>query len=608
MKVFVILLAFLVFPLTVAAESSAPDPPPKALVVSSSQDRDIAKLVAESKGYDYYETRWGKFTSEDVRLVVSKNPDVLLIIGGTYAVPERAEKIGIKSIRLGGFDRIETAELALQKFFDFDTKNSYVLPSSAEVSKFLNNAQETSAYLYLGDSDVSKRWGLYYREKLAPFFKEICLENSCNGQDSPVFIGVGNTKNNAFIDSNWHITGLPKEVSTFPLIFLSTANQSAILFITGTDQNIFFTQRSMEGLDIVKHDPRGLLVFWIFAVMIMALIGFFLSRRVIEPGYFVFLLFSFPVLVYFYIKTIPGTSSMHWDSLYVYFDGALSLYFLGSFDTILDVRNLPGTSLLTYLFFKITGPTDINAYYLQGILFSLMVLSVSLVSYRLYGINAGVLSFILIVSNPYLWDVRQLFGSDIPFTSLLSALVFLLFFFNNRAVVGILFCLLILIRPSGVLLFLAVLLNAYWFKKEKAFDFRPFVIGIIGAFGIHYALTGNFASPILTYFDEVGVLTGFDLSYVLTNFIAATKNSAILINYVLAILILYRLSLTLAGGKMNIYEGVLLTFSALHIMAISLWPVPAWRYAIPIIPMLTIYVSGVTSSGRASRLMVVLVA
>jgi hypothetical protein len=623
---------FFIFP--VEAQDSIPENTSGGMVVSSSQDRDIAKLIVESRDYDYHETTWGKFTKSDAESIRAKSPEVLIIIGGTLAVPDSVEDIGIKSYRLEGADRIETTRLVLKEFFNFSAKRSHIIPSSTAVSSFLRGGQEKTAYLYPGESPVSKRWGLYYGEKLKPFFKRVCLREAgaasddCNGEKSPgneVHIGIGNTDNNVFVGANWEITELPEEVSKFPLIFLSGDDtKPAIFFITGTDQNIFFTQRSMEEMNIVKHDPRGLFVFGIFAVIVLALIGLLWRKNQIESSYAIFLIVSFSALALFYILTVLDASRLHWDSLYVYFDGALSLYFLGLFDSILDVRNLPGMSLLTYMFFLATGPTDTNAYYLQGIFFSMMLVSVSLTSYRLYGRNAGIVSFVLMASNPYLWDQRELFGSDIPFAALLSMLVFVLFFFNNPKIrnnaysgaVFILFCLLILLRHSGLLLFIAILINTHLLKKEKIAASRPFIIAIICAFGIHYIATGNFASYMPSYFDEFKVRTGLDFSYYIYNFILTTKHSAILVNYIVAALLIYRLSLVLKVDKLrkgiNRYEGVLLIFSLLHILTISLWPVPEWRYAIPIIPMLTIYVSGVVSErnvkSRNSNILIILAA
>jgi len=185
-------------------------------VLSSDQDYDIAKLVTESMEASLVVTQWGELTSEDVQKIDDANPEKLIIIGGPYAVPQRAESLGISSERVGGGDRIETARLALERFFQVNAR-SYVLPSQELVRDYFLDAKDKNAVFFIGEGSVNERWGRYYATKLGEYFQDFSIltpaeQNTYKASEVQTIIAIGNVDNNHFIAQSWPAS-LPTELT-----------------------------------------------------------------------------------------------------------------------------------------------------------------------------------------------------------------------------------------------------------------------------------------------------------------------------------------------------------------------------------------------------------
>jgi len=100
---------------------------------------------------------------------------------------------------------------------------------------FLRFLESNASYTVIaGDETWAKAWAYYIDEKL--------LTIKSHGNDTLVL--VGNVQNNELIASLWDRTGLPTEDSFLPSIIV--LNNTVL--ITGSEENIYLTERAFEGL------------------------------------------------------------------------------------------------------------------------------------------------------------------------------------------------------------------------------------------------------------------------------------------------------------------------------------------------------------------------
>jgi len=546
------------------------------MIVSCNQDEDIAKLLSESLQAPYLIIECGKFTQEVKNEIRKINPERLIIIGGRFAVPYDAEKLGIRYERIGGKNRIETAQNVLNRFFNFSIQESYILPSTSEVQNFLINSKASKLHVFIGNSSVSHRWGAYYTKRLEDYFQTI-ISHEESSLNRPALL-IGNTENNGIIKNYWNITGLPEAASMLPLVYL----KDDILFITGTDQNIFFNQRAFEKIEPREYNIRELLVFFILLVGILAFLTFFLKQyeKMLISG----IILGFTL---FYLYYIPPKGQLIWDSLYLYFDGAISLLFNGKYETILTGRGLPGTSFLTYLYFLLSGPSDINANLLI-LLLSIFILSATyIITYRMFGRKAAITALILLLSNPLFNKQTLLYSSDIPFTALTLATILTIIFKSKYSPLasGIFLGFSMLIRPSAAIL-IPLLLYHYKSVKEKIsllISIPLFIVGIQTLGGVSGYLTElTVKSPIIT---------AYTLDYIKSFF----QETGILAAPLLLI-------------GMYKYRNILSQYTLLHLVALLFWVTYDTRYILPIIPFAAMLQSSIFSLTKTKFLIVLVIA
>jgi hypothetical protein len=524
----------------------------KVAVVSCTQDYDVAKIVAESLGAPLVVTRWGVFTEDDREEIEKLHPQQLIIIGGPYAVPLEIERLGIPFERVGGRDRLETARLALKRFFNFETNRSYVLPSIDEVRRFLI-ASNSTICIVIGNTSVSRRWGAYYAYKL----KDFAPIRFCSEIVEPRAVIVGNTENNEIMADVWYKTGLPKEASLLPIVCL----KDDTLFITGSDQNIFYSQRTFEKIGVRNYDSKDLLVFALFCSVILLFLSFLTHGylRLLSVG-------LIAIFLSLHLYFIPEKGQMVWDSLYVYLDGALALLFQGRYETILDIRSLPGTSFLTYIYFLFTAPTDINANLLVLLCSTWIIASSFLLAYRTLGEKASVVILLLLVSNPLFHKQTLVFSSDIPFVAFLMASALPIAFETpySPLLSGIFLGISMIIRPSAVLLLFPLLL--YYKQSRRLWVLVSLPIFIAGIWP---------SGDIFGYMTEVSVksykISAYALRYISSLFFET--------NIVMAPALLIGLLMV---------RSLPSQFILLHMFALSFWVAYDVRYLLPVVPFAVI--------------------
>ncbi|ASA78118.1 hypothetical protein [Thermococcus sp. 5-4] len=132
-------------------------------------------------------------------------------------------------------------------------------PSQDAFQAFLNSS---SSYTVLaGNDEWARGWAYYVDERLYTI--------KPHGNETLVL--VGNVYNNPAMADVWNLTGLPANASLLPSIVVLNGT----VLITGSEDNIYMTERAFEGL---WNPPRGSVVA--FLVLLSTLIlAFLLALR-----------------------------------------------------------------------------------------------------------------------------------------------------------------------------------------------------------------------------------------------------------------------------------------------------------------------------------------
>ncbi|ASJ07994.1 hypothetical protein A3L11_01625 [Thermococcus siculi] len=153
-------------------------------------------------------------------------------------------------------------------------------PNRETFQAFLNSS---STYTVVaGSDDWARGWAYYVDEKLYTI--------KPHGNDTLVL--VGNAYNNRLMAVIWNRTGLPKNASLLPSIIVLNNT----LLITGSEDNIYLTERAFEDL---WNPPRDSLV--VFTLLIITIFVLFLVSLGSEGGHagrFYVLAFSLYALWY----------------------------------------------------------------------------------------------------------------------------------------------------------------------------------------------------------------------------------------------------------------------------------------------------------------------
>ncbi|AIF69730.1 hypothetical protein PAP_06675 [Palaeococcus pacificus DY20341] len=368
----------------------------KTLVVSSYQDETIARYLASYLNATVVLIPWGSRDVQYLEEIKSQNPDKLIIVGGIYAVPKDFEFGSFE--RYGGKDRLETAKIVLEYFFNFSSpSNIVVYPSKEAVWEYIKEGGEWE--IVEGNSSVALRWSKLIQNELHKY----------SGKEKRLVL-VGNVQNNALLNETWSEIGeLPEVYTLYPSIVL----MNGTLFITGSDENLPLIERFFEenkdvgGEDILK-----------FSLLLLVLVlAFFVALD--DRRFYLAALILTAVWVLYSIEAFV----LAWDSLFVYFDGALSLSYLGHYETIIGGRGFPGLSYLFLAFFRVFSPTVESV-----ILYQIFMLFLLLSSLFLFFKNKELafISYLLILTIPLFRQYTYTISTELTFlTFLLLSLAFL---------------------------------------------------------------------------------------------------------------------------------------------------------------------------------------
>lgn len=520
----------------------------QTVVVGCNQDADIVNIVAESLDASVHITQWSKVSKEDVAALASLQPERLIIIGGPIAVPTKVEAIGVPSERTGGKNRIETAELSMKKYLGLEIKRAFLLPSKEAIGDALDRKAAT---IIPGNSPVSDRWGKYVAYKLNAHF--VRAEGEAPIGDFTIF--VGNTKNNPSLAEAWQATGLPSQLTFYPTIYLHEDS----LFLTGSDQNLPYIQRGFEQLGFADYTIRDIAVFSLFLLLTLYL----LYRLEPDPRYSGAVT---AILLLFVIVQLNSLGKMQiaYDGLFGYFDGALSLFFTGTYRPILVGKALPGLSIFTYAYLLLTGPTDANAHLMLSLLrFWVLLLSYLLISKKSKA--AGISAILVLMTNPFFQKSASVYSSEVLFISLTLLAVYTCLKGKNLQMLMAL-ALAFVTRLSAVLLVFAIALNI---RRARYWSLLSLPLGLLIIYSFGAGFSG-YAAEQLTAFSFTNVLY-------------------YLVEYLVEFLVLVGIPLVIPLAVVvrrpsDPYQKILSVYLPLYIISLSFWFVQDWRYLYVLVP------------------------
>jgi len=354
-------------------------------------------------------------------------------------------------------------------------------------------------------------------------------------------------------------------------------DDTQVIFIVGSGQNIFFTQRAFEDMGLKDLRSRDLFIFLLLTATLV-----FLAYRTKKSWT------ALPVLtastigfILLEMRRIPE-AYLTWDSLYVYFDGALALSFLNKYETILSGRSSPGTSYLTHLYFRLTSPTDMNAIMLT----LLLALSILLLSYvigsDLHSKKNGIAIMIILYTNPYFRDRIPIFASEIPYAVFTLLTLFILSSNSSRRVGlgGVLITLSSYIRPSGLLLYPAAVSYHLYHKRKKE-------AGLITVASIVSLIMLQVVTPSIgvigAYSSEMAVKGQYHF-----NLIELAKSLKDVLYYFTLTLGIALLPGLAVRDKSKNFIGIASLYVLFHLLSLSFWVSIQSRYIFPALPIATI--------------------
>ena len=377
-------LAFLMLLLLLASPVSA-----KTLIVSADQDETIAQYLASYLNATLILIPWGSQDSLYLEQIKAQNPDRLIIVGGRYAVPRMFEVGNFE--RYGGKDRLETAQIVLEHFFNLSKPQDIVVyPSKEEVIKFIREGGEWE--IVSGNSSVALRWSYLIENELSRY----------EGNEKKLVL-VGNVKNNPLLNQTWEREELPEVYTFYPSIIL----MNGTLFITGSDENLPLIERFFEeNKDFDRNESLKLGV-----LLLVLLIGFLFTVKN------KWLYLGAWLLTAVWILYSIDAFKIAWDTLFVYLDGALSLKYLGHYETIIGGRGFPGLSYLLFVFFHLFKPTVESAIFYQ-----LFMLSLLLCSLFIFFKNEelALISYLFLLSIPLFREYAYTLSTELTFLTLLT--------------------------------------------------------------------------------------------------------------------------------------------------------------------------------------------
>jgi hypothetical protein len=473
----------------------------KTVVVASDQDSALAYQLSNHLNSSTIIIPWGSTNKKYLDDIKSLNPDKIIIIGGTAAVPD-IYNYG-NYTRYAGKNRMDTAYIILSRFYNINRSEDLIYyPSKNLILSKLHEKNHTWKIIS-GNSPVSKKWSKYVFYSL-----NADKDTSNKKSNNTILVYIGNVDNNPQMKSNWDMD-LPCIVSFCPAIIY----YNNTLYITGSDENLPIA----IGRLFEKHydyNFNDLLLF--FAILLITFVIFY--RYIKSPYYIIALIIS--ILWIFWHKHSFG---IVWDSLFVYLDGALSLLYMGHYETIINVRGFSGLSYILYIWFIIFKPSLESIIFYQIYIFFILIGTLFLYFKR--KILALLILLILITSQLFTKYVLM-FSTELTFITFLALILYFLKKLNNKLnsskdeknkykyidkyvlIISSITAIASLVRIHALIVPLLYLI----FKRDKISTYC--LLSSIVLYGLLLTITSG---HILGYVSEVSTKGGITLNLIMDN-------------------------------------------------------------------------------------------
>ncbi len=394
-------LIFFIFLLALCSFSLISNINAETVIVASEQDATLAYQLSNHLNSSVVIIPWGSTDKKYVDKIQHLNPEEIIIIGGKYSVPECFNIGNYK--RFAGKDRVETAYLVLSQFYNINYSGNLIYyPSKDEILKVIDEKRNWT--VFEGNSPISKKWSkfIYYSLK----------KDDPHGNKTVIY--VGNINNNPQMKDSWDIE-LPYIISFCPAVIY----HNNALYITGSDENL----PSTIGRLLAKHIIYKVNDLFLFAVILLITFAvFYYYTR--SPYCIIALVIS--ILWVFWHRYDFG---IVWDALFVYLDGALSLLYLGHYETIISGRSFCGLSYFLCIWFKIFKPSLESIAFYQIYVFFILI--GTMVIYFRRKILA-LLALLILITSPLFTKYVLMFSTELTFITFLILILCLLKKFDNK--------------------------------------------------------------------------------------------------------------------------------------------------------------------------------
>ncbi|ADC70358.1 hypothetical protein MFS40622_1687 [Methanocaldococcus sp. FS406-22] len=454
----------------------------QTVVVGSDQDKTLVYQLSEHLNATPFIIPWGSTDEKYVNELKNLNATEIIIIGGKYSVPECFNIGNYK--RFAGKDRVETAYLVLSNFYNINCSGNLIFYPSKEL--ILKTIIEKRNWIIIeGNSPISKKWSkfIYYS-----------LKKDHHGNKTVIY--VGNINNNPQMRDNWNIK-LPYIVSFCPAVIY----YNNTLYITGSDENL----PSTIGRLFAKHityEFNDLLLFFIILLITSAIFYYYIR----SPYYIVALIIS--ALWIFWHKYDFG---IVWDALFVYLDGALSLLYLGHYETIISGRSFCGLSYCLYVWFHIFKPSLESIVFYQIYMFFIMVGFIFLYFKRKF---LGLIVMLILLGIPLFKKYILMFSTELTFLTFLMIILHILKNFKGKNLEIIILSLLTSISALVRVHSLAIPLIYAFYQKNKQ-SLLYLMLSIV----LYLTLLFISGGEIYGYVGEISTKGGISLDIFIKNVI-----------------------------------------------------------------------------------------
>jgi hypothetical protein len=469
----------------------------ETVVVASDQDATLAYQLSNHLNSSIIIIPWGSTDIKYLNDIKSLNPDEVIIIGGNAAVPEIYNYGNYK--RYAGKNRAETSYMVLLDFYNISTSSELIYyPSKDAILEFIQEKRNWE--VEGGNSNISIRWSKFVEAEL----RKNCMDNE-DHEDNKIYVYVGNLNNNPKMKKSWNKTNIPEILTFCPAVVLSNDT----LFITGSDENLpiavgrlFSGQNSM---DIYCFSNN----FFKFIILLGITIG--VGLYLIRDKYY---LLGVLIAILWIINSIDRFNIV-WDALLVYLDGALSLLYLGHYETIINDRSFSGLSYILCAWFSIFKPSLESITFYQIYVFFILIGTIFLYFKRKI---LALVCLLILMSSPIFTKYVLMFSTELTFITFLAIILYFLKELDNKLnkkyinkyilLISLITAISSLVRIHSLIVPLLYLIV----KRDKTATY--YLLFSIALCGLFLTLT---SSHIFGYVNEVSTKGGITLNLIKDN-------------------------------------------------------------------------------------------